>query len=143
MRTSLQRRAALFRTLCFAVAIVVALLILGTRILTIHDVQVVSAFSYLAALWFLGLAFGEVAHGRGFRSGALRRLRWSGGTLVFGGLYATFAIPFLKRALTEAGTDKFFDPASLVVAFVGAALIMLASLLADAGSLEDELEQIL
>jgi hypothetical protein len=143
VQTSLHRRAALFRALCFASAIAVAILVLGTSVLTIHDVQVVPTFSYLAALWFLGQAFGEIARGRGFRAGALRGLRWAGTTLMFGGLYATFAVPILKRALTEAGPDKFFDLSSLVVAFVGAALLMLASLLADAGSLEAELEQIL
>jgi hypothetical protein len=47
----------------------------------------------------------------------------------------------LKRALTEAGPDKFFDPSSLLVVFVGAALVMLANLLADAEALEAELEQ--
>ncbi len=142
MRISLHRRAALFRSLCFASAVMIAVLVLGTNLLTIHDIQVVPTFSYLAALWFLGQAFGEIASGRGFRSGALRGLRWSGVTLMFGGLYATFMVPVLKRALTEAGPDKFFDLSSLVVAFVGVALLMLASLLADAGSLEAELEQI-
>jgi hypothetical protein len=141
MRTPFHRRASLFRTLCFASAIVIAGLILGTRVLTIHDIQVIPTVSYLAALLFLGQAFGEIASGRGFRSGALRGLRWSGAALIFGGLYATFAVPFLKRALTEAGPDKFFDPSSLLIVFVGAALAMLASLLADAGSLEAELEQ--
>lgn len=143
MRTSLQRRAALFRSLCFVGAIMVAILVLATGVVTIHDVQLVPTFSYVAALGFLGQAFGEIASGRGFRSGARRGLRWCGATLVFGGLYATFAVPALKRALTEGGADKFFDMSSLVVAFVGAALLMLASLLADAGSIEAELEQIL
>lgn len=143
MRISFHRRAALFRALCFASAIAITGLILGTRLLAIHDIQVVPTVSYLTALVFLGQAFGEIANGRGFRAGALRGLRWSGAALAFGGLYATFAVPLLKRALTEAGPDKFFDPSSLLVMFVGAALIMLASLLADAGSLEAELEQIL
>ena len=142
MRTSSQRRAALFRSLCFASAILVAILVLATNLLTIHDVQVVPTFSYLVALGFLGQAFGEIAGGRGFRSGVRRGLRWSGAALMFGGLYATFVVPLLKRAFTEAGPDKFFDLSSLVVAFVGAALVMLAALLADAGSLEAELEQI-
>jgi hypothetical protein len=141
MRTPFHRRAALFRTLCFASALVIAGLILGTRALTIHDIQIVPTVSYLAALIFLGQAFGEIASGRGFRSGALRGLRWSGAALTFGGLYATFIVPMLKRALTEAGPDKFFDPSSLLVVFVGAALVMLANLLADAGALEAELEQ--
>jgi hypothetical protein len=141
MQTPLHRRAALFRSLCFASAIVIAVLILGTRVLTIHDIQIVPTVSYLAALLFLGRAFGEIASGRGFRSGAARGLRWSGIALAFGGLYATFMVPVLERALTEASPDKFFDPSSLLVVFVGAALIMLASLLADAGSLEAELEQ--
>jgi hypothetical protein len=142
MSTPLQRRAALFRSLCFASATVIAVLVLGTSLLTIHDIQVVPTFSYLAALWFLGQAFGEIASGRGFRSGAMRGLRWAGAMLMFGGSFATFVVPLLKRALTEAGPDKFFDLSSLVVAFVGAALLMLASLLADARSLESELEQI-
>ena len=142
MHMTFHRRAALFRTLCFAGALVITVLILGTRVLTIHDIQIVPTVSYLAALVFLGQAFGEIASGRGFRAGALRGLRWSGGALVFGGLYATFMVPMLKRALTEGGPEKFFDPSSLLVMFVGAALVMLASLLADAGSLEEELEQI-
>ena len=83
MPTPLQRRAALFRSLCFASAIVIAVLVLGTSLLTIHDVQVVPTFSYLAALWFLGQAFGEIAGGRGFRSGAVRGLRWAGAMLMF------------------------------------------------------------
>lgn len=143
MQVSVRRRAALFRLLCFGGTITLAFLILGTRVITIHDIQLVPTFSYLAALWFLGQAFGEIAGGRGFRPAALRGLRWCGIALIFGGLYATFAVPVLQRALTEAGPDKFVDLASLVVAFVGTALIMLASLLVHAQSLEAELEQIL
>lgn len=143
MRFSFHQRAALFRVLCLAIAVVVAALILGTRLLTIHDLQVAPVVADLAALCVLGQAFGEIAKGRGFRASALRGLRWSGILLTFGGLYATFAVPMLERALTEAGPGKFFDPSSLVVAFVGAALIMLANLLADAGALEAELDQIL
>jgi hypothetical protein len=52
-------------------------------------------------------------------------------------------VPVLQRALTEAGPDKFVDIASLIAAFIGAALIMLASLLGHAQLLEAELEQIL
>lgn len=143
MRTSFHRRAALFRFLCFFSAIAAGALIFGTSILTIHDVQVVPTLSYLVALAFLGRAFGEIARGRGFRGAALHGLRWSGGMMVFGGLYGTFVIPVLKRMLTEAGADKFFDLSPLAVAFVGSALLMLASLLADAGTLEAELDQIL
>lgn len=141
MQTPFHKRAALFRTLCFASAVAIAVLILCARVLTIHDIQVIPTISYLAALVFLGQAFGEIANGRGFRSGALRGLRWSGAALSFGGLYATFMVPMLRRALTEAGPEKFFDPSSLLVVFVGAALIMLASLLAEAGSLKAELDE--
>jgi hypothetical protein len=33
-------------------------------------------------------------------------LRWSGAALAFGGAYATFVLPLLKRALTEAGPSE-------------------------------------
>jgi hypothetical protein len=143
MRIPLHRRAALFRALCFVSVITVAVLILGTRVLTIHDIQIIPTVSYLAALWLLRqslrrdrgrtrLSLGRTARLAlvGRRPGVRRRL-------------CDLRRPLLKRALTETGPDKFFDPSSLLVVFVGAALIMLASLLADAAALEAELEQIL
>ena len=107
-------------------------------------VDAVAPAAFLVGLWRLGVAFGRFAESGRFAAALADGLRAVGLVLVLGGLFQTFAAPGLKIVAGRGpGYYVGLDAAAIVIAALGAALLVIARLLRRAAALEAELDTIL
>jgi len=99
--------------------------------------------AYLYALFALGAALSRIAAGGLFRPAIAAGLKHAGAALIAGGVYSIAVMTNLLR-LTGAieGGYLHFDVAGLALALTGAALALIAGLIARAERIEAELDEI-
>jgi hypothetical protein len=101
------------------------------------------ALGYLWALWAVQRAFGELGAGAMFPATLARAMRHVGVGVIAGALLSVFAITNLTRIVTDGhGGFMYFDLSGIVLAVVGAALILLARLFDRARLMQAELDEI-
>lgn len=114
------------------------------RQLLLGLVRASPALGYLWALWAVQRALGELAAGRLFHDAVSRAMRHMGYGVIVGALLSVFAITNLARMIEHGrGGFMYFDLSGIVLAVVGAALILLARLVDQARALQTELDEIL
>lgn len=102
------------------------------------------AVAYLWALWAVQHALGDMAEGRMFQPTVARALRRIGYGVIAGALLNIFAVTNLSRMLVHGrGGFAYFDLSGMVLAVIGAALILLARLVEQAGRLQRELDEMI
>lgn len=139
---------ALAALLLFAyVAMPLAYLVRADRMVTssllLLLVHASPAVAYLWALWAVQRALGDMAAGRLFQPVVARALRRIGHGVIAGALLSIFAVTNLSRVIVHGhGGFAYFDLSGMMLAIVGAALILLAQLVEQAGRLQRELDEI-
>lgn len=113
------------------------------RDLLLALVGVAPGICYLWALWAVRGALGELGGGRLFQPVVVHALRRIGVAVVAGALLSIFAVTNLNRLILHThGGYAYFDLSGIVLAVVGATLILLARVIEQAWALECELEEI-
>lgn len=113
------------------------------RDLLLAWVRVAPGLCYLWALWGVRAALGELVGGRLFQPVVGRALRRIGRGVVAGALLSIFAVSNLDRVILHGhGGFAYFDLSGIVVAVVGATLMLLARLIDQAYVLDRELDGI-
>jgi hypothetical protein len=106
-------------------------------------VQGLPAAGYLWALWSAQRALGDLSAGRTFHPTVARAMRHIGVGVLVGALLQVFAVTNLLRELIGGrGGYLYFDLSAIVLGVVGAALILLASLVDRGRALQAELDEI-
>ncbi|HET6631764.1 MAG TPA: DUF2975 domain-containing protein [Rhodanobacteraceae bacterium] len=107
-------------------------------------VRLLPALCYLWALWAVQHTLAEFAAGRLFQPAVARGLGRVGWGVLVGALLRTFAVSNLTRLLTHGhGAVAYFDPGTIVLGVVGAALVLLAHLIGQARRLQLELDEMI
>ncbi|MCX7514145.1 DUF2975 domain-containing protein [Frateuria sp. STR12] len=113
----------------------------GWRVATVH---VLPGWFYLWGLWAVRRALGELALGRLFAVTVARALRQIGCAVMAGALLSLFAVTNLTRVIEHGrGGYAYFDLSGIMLAIVGAALVLLARLVEQARRMQAELDEIL
>ena len=111
--------------------------------LLVQLVLAVPALLYLAALWQLRRAVAAVAAGEPFGAAVVRALRRLGLLLMLGALAGLLVLPSAHRLLGQPYPRLLdFDLANLIIAGIGLGLAFLAGLVARAGAVQRELDEI-
>ena len=114
----------------------------GTRWLLVA-VSFSPAVGYAWALWAIQRALGELGTGGRFPPAMARAVRHVGYGVIAGALLSVFVVTNVTRMLLHGrGGFMYFDMSGIVLAVVGAALILLARLFDRAQSLQSELDEI-
>lgn len=114
------------------------------RQLLLGLVQVSPGICYLWALWAMRLALGDLANGLLFHATVARALRQTGGAVFAGAVISVFAVTNIDRMIEHGrGGFAYFDMSGIVLAIVGATLILLARLVEQARRLESELDEMI
>lgn len=101
------------------------------------------AVGYLWALWAAQRAFGELGAGATFPPTLARAMRHIGYGVIAGALLSVFAVTNLTRIVTGGqGSFLYLDLSGIVLAVVGAALILLARVVDRGRALQAELDEI-
>jgi hypothetical protein len=112
--------------------------------LALFGVQALPAFGYLWALWSVQRALGDLGAGRIFHPTVARALRHVGFGVLVGSLLKVFAVTNLTRLFVDVrGNYAWFDLSAVVLGVVGAALVLLASVIDQARDVQAELDEIL
>lgn len=107
-------------------------------------VHVLPAVAYLWALWAVQGALGDMAAGRMFQPTLARALRRIGYGVIAGAVLKIFAVSNLSRLIEHTqGGYAYFDLSGIVLAIVGAALILLSRVVEQAGKVQGELDGII
>lgn len=107
-------------------------------------VQGLPALGYLWALWSAQRALGLLAAGHTFTPILAQAMRRMGAGVLAGALLQVFAVINLLRVLLGgSGSYLYLDPSAIVLGAVGAALILLASVVDRGRALQAELDEIL
>ncbi|UGB39035.1 DUF2975 domain-containing protein [Frateuria soli] len=115
----------------------------GWRDLLVAAVHGVPGAFYLWGLWAVRRALDELAQGRLFAAAVALALRHMGVAVMGGALFNLFAVTNLTRMIEHSrGGYAYFDLSGIVLAIVGAALVLLARLVEQARRMESELEGI-
>lgn len=132
-----------FAMLALAVAVLaVALLWNGLgRSTGMMIIFYVPMFIYIWAIWMVRQALKAIAGGALFGQVVPRLLFRVGAALFVGALFNVFGVPLLTRLLYERGAYLAFDGAAITLGVVGATLVLLSQLLAQAASMRDELNE--
>ena len=101
----------------------------------------VPMFIYIWAIWMVRQALKAIAGGALFGQVVPRLLFRVGAALFVGALFNVFGVPLLTRLLYERGAYLAFDGAAITLGVVGATLVLLSQLLAQAASMRDELNE--
>jgi hypothetical protein len=114
------------------------------RYLLLALVQVSPGAGYLWALWAMRSALGHLAAGQLFQQTVAVALRRIGSGVIVGALLSIFAVTNVSRMIVHGhGGFAYFDLSGIVLAIVGAALILLARLVDQARRLESELDDMI
>jgi hypothetical protein len=114
------------------------------RQLLLALVQVSPGVCYLGALWAMRRALGDLSTGQLFQPTVALALRQIGGGVIAGALISIFAVTNISRMIVHGrGGFAYFDMSGIVLAMVGAALILLARLVEQARRLESELDDMI
>lgn len=109
-----------------------------------HALSAVPTFFYLAAVWSIGQAMGELSRGRLIQptlSGALRR---AGLALGIGGVTSVFLVTNLARMLQGGrGSWLNFDVAGMTLGMIGGALFLLGRVMDQASRVQAELDEMI
>jgi hypothetical protein len=107
-------------------------------------VQFSPALGYAWALWAVQRTLADLGRGATFSPTVARAMRHIGYGVIVGALLSVFAVTNLSRVLMHGrGSFMYFDMSGIVLAVVGAALILLARLIDRARLIESELDEIL
>lgn len=99
---------------------------------------------YLWALWVTRQALADMASGKVFHATVAQALRRIGGSVILGAILSIFAVTNLSRIIQGGhGGFAYFDLSGIVLAVVGATLIVLARLVEQARALEHELDEMI
>ncbi|MBV8685110.1 MAG: DUF2975 domain-containing protein [Alphaproteobacteria bacterium] len=98
---------------------------------------------YLWAIWTIRRATVSLAQGELFDLVVPRLLGRVGLALFLGALVNVFATPLLLRAAAGRGPVAHYDVAAITLGVVGATLVLVARLLAEAAAMRRELDEIL
>lgn len=101
----------------------------------------VPMFIYIWAMWMVRQALRSIAGGALFGQVVPRLLFRVGAALFVGALFNVFGVPLLTRLLYDRGAYLAFDGAAITLGVVGATLVLLSQLLAQAASMRDELDE--
>lgn len=110
----------------------------------VRALSAVPTFIYLAAVWSIGRAMGELSSGRLIQptmSGALRRV---GLALGLGGVTSVFLVTNLARMLQGGrGSWLNFDVAGMTLGMIGGALFLLGRVMDQASRVQAELDEMI
>lgn len=107
-------------------------------------VTALPTLGYLWALWAVQQALRDLAAGRLFHATVAQAMRRIGAGVLIGALINVFAVTNLGRWITGGqGSYLYFDLSGIVLGVVGAALILLAQLVDQARSMQQELDEII
>lgn len=95
---------------------------------------------YVWAMWMVRQALRSIASGAEFGQVVPRLLLWIGSALFAGGLASVFGVTLLTRLLYGSGAFANFDGAAITLGVVGATLVLLSHLLAQASAMREELD---
>ncbi len=102
------------------------------------------AIGYLWALWAVQDALARLAAGALFHATVVRALRRIGAGVLAGALLSVVGVTNLGRWISGGeGSYLYFDLSGIVLGVVGAAMILLARVVEQAGRLQAELDEIL
>lgn len=111
---------------------------------TLSLVRSLPGLGYLWALWAVQSALGDLVEGRLFHATVARAIRHIGIGVLLGALLNVFAVTNLSRWIVGGqGSYLYFDLSGIVLGVVGAALILLSTLIDQARGLQAELDEIL
>ena len=106
-------------------------------------VRFLPGLGYLWALWAVQRALADLSAGRLFHPTVARAMRHIGIGVLAGALLNVFAVTNLSRWIAGGqGGYLYFDLSGIVLGVVGAALVLLASLVDQARALQAELDEI-
>ena len=95
---------------------------------------------YIWAIWMVRQALKAIADGAVFGQVVPRLLFRVGAALFGGALFNVFGVPLLTRLLYGRGAFLAFDGAAITLGVVGATLVLVSQLLAQAAALREELD---
>lgn len=101
----------------------------------------VPMFIYIWAMWMVRQALRSIAGGALFGQVVPRLLFRVGAALFVGALFNVLGVPLLTRLIYDRGAYLAFDGAAITLGVVGATLVLLSQLLAQAASMRDELDE--
>lgn len=114
------------------------------RQLLLGLVQMSPGVCYLWALWAMRRALGNLASGQLFQPTVAKALRQIGGGVIAGAMVSIFLVTNISRVIVHGqGGFAYFDMSGIVLAMVGAALILLARLVEQARRIESELDDMI
>ncbi|UYY77303.1 DUF2975 domain-containing protein [Sphingomonas sp. R1] len=95
---------------------------------------------YVWAIWMVRQALKSIASGAAFGQVVPRLLLRIGSALFAGGLTSVFGVTLLTRLIYGRGAFASFDGAAITLGVVGATLVLLSHLLAQASAMREELD---
>jgi hypothetical protein len=96
---------------------------------------------YVWAIWMVRQALRSIALGAVFGQ-VVPRLLWRIGVALFaGGLINVFGVTLLARLIYGRGAYAMFDGAAITLGVIGATLVLVAQLLAQASAMREELDE--
>lgn len=98
-------------------------------------------FIYIWAIWMVRQALKSIAGGAMFDQVVPRLLRRVGAALFAGALINVFGVSLLTRLIYGRGAYAAFDGAAITLGIVGATLVILSQLLAQASAARAELDE--
>lgn len=117
---------------------------MAQRSLLLLLIHLSPAVAYLWALWAVHHALGDMAAGRLFQPAVAQALRRVGSGVIVGALLSIFAVTNLTRMVIHGrGGFLYFDLSGVVLAVIGAALVLLARLVEQAGEMQRELDEMI
>jgi hypothetical protein len=130
-----------FVLLCMVLAIEV--IAVATRTYP-HPLLLVDALPvpfFLWAIWSIRRAVVLVGQGAALNVLLSRMLERVGVALLLGGLASVFAVPIVRRLLSEAGSYLRYDAAAITLGVLGVGLMILSRVIADAEALRADLDE--
>lgn len=98
-------------------------------------------YIYVWAIWMVRQALRSIASGAVFGQVVPRLLLRVGAALFAGGLINVFGVTLLTRLIYERGAYAVFDGAAITLGVIGATLVLVAQLLAQASAAREELDE--
>ena len=114
------------------------------RLLLLIVVRISPGACYLFALYSIRQALGDLAAGRLFQSTVAQAIRRVGWGVSIGATLSVFAVTNLTRIIMDGqGGFAHFDLSGIVLAVIGAALVLMAQVIEQAGRVQAELDEMI